>query len=692
MAKLVTVQSIDRRALVRRHNCVVTGLDPFSALSVGNGHFAFASDVTGLQTFPKPYSEFPLCTTSEWAWHSSPLPGGIDAGAFRFKDYDTYGRPVGYATDSKGQEVLFNWLRENPHRFHLGRIGLELVKEEGSVFGPEDLTNIRQELDLWTGEIDSSFKVGGIPVRVRTCCHPDLDLLAVRIESPLIEMKRLGVVLEFGYGSPKMEMVDWESREKHKTRMTPREGRADFSREMDDEHYSVSMAWASGKLNRRGPHEFVLKNRSHDEAGSNIALEFGVGFSPGEPPQSLPDFESTRAASATHWEKFWTTGGAIDLSGSTAEAAAELERRIVLSQYLTALHCAGSMPAAETGLLFNSWYGKFHLEMHWWHSVHFTVWNRFELFERSMGYYQRILPLARANAQRQGYAGARWPKMVGPEGRDSPSPVAPLLIWQQPHPIYYAELCYRERPGRQTLDQWRDIVFESANFMASFASGEAGGRLMLGPPLKTVSENTDPRTTINPTFELTYWRFGLSTAQRWRERLGLERDSKWDHVLALLARPAIKDGRYLMQEGMIDTYEKWNWEHPALLGACGMQPGDGIDPETMRRSVKKVMECWQWERAWGWDFPMAAMSAARAGEPGLAVKALMIDVPKNRFHPNGHNFQRRGLTAYLPGNGGLLAATGMMAAGWMGGPKTDAPGFPLDGGWRVRSENMKILL
>ena len=56
--------------------------------------------------------------------------------------------------------------------------------------------------------------------------------------------------------------------------------------------------------------------------------------------------------------------------------------------------------------------------------------------------------------------------MVGPEGADSPSPIGPLLIWQQPHPIFYAELCYRARPNRRTLERYRQIVFESAEFMA----------------------------------------------------------------------------------------------------------------------------------------------------------------------------------------------------------------------------------
>jgi hypothetical protein len=120
----------------------------------------------------------------------------------------------------------------------------------------------------------------------------------------------------------------------------------------------------------------------------------------------------------------------------------------VLSQYLTAIQCSGSTPPQETGLTVNSWYGKFHLEMHWWHAAQFALWNRLPLLEKSLGWYQRILPSARERARTQGYRGARWPKMVGPEGRDSPSPIGPLLIWQQPHPIFYAELCYRSRPNR----------------------------------------------------------------------------------------------------------------------------------------------------------------------------------------------------------------------------------------------------
>jgi hypothetical protein len=519
---------------------------------------------------------------------------------------------------------------------------------------------------------------------VRTVCHPEQDCLAASIESPLLATGLLTVLIAFPYPSPEMYMADWKSPDRHQTTSTITATGADFQRQVDSDAYEVHMAWSSGQMKQRAAHEFVL---TADATG----LEFVCRFVPRPNKRTdLPSYGEARDASAGHWEQFWSGGGCIDLGNCTDERAPELERRIVLSQYNTALHCCGPMPPAETGLLYNSWYGKAHLEMHWWHAAHFAVWNRYPLLERSLDYYHRIMHVGLATAARQGYKGCRWPKMVGPDGRDSPSPIAPLLIWQQPHPIYYAELSYRQSPTQQTLRQWQEIVFQSADFMASYAYlDERTGRYTLGPPLKTVPENTITEKTTDPTFELAYFRFGLRVAQQWRQRLGMEAEPTWAAVLDKLAPLPQADGRYLMQEGMTDTYTQWNWEHPSLLGACGMQPGDGVDPAVMRSTVKKVFEVWQWDRAWGWDFPMAALAAARAGEPELAVTALSIVSPKNRYHPNGHCYQRPNLTAYLPANGGLLSAVAMMAAGWTDGPARSTPGFPADGKWDVRFENLR---
>ena len=220
---------IDRQRVVRRHNPVVRRLDPFSALTVGNGEFAFTADVTGLQTFPEEYrSQFPLCTASHWGWHTTPLPTGLRREDFRYKEYDAHGRRVGYATDPTGQELLFNWLRQNPHRLHLGRIGLELKRKDRSPGQAADLNNIHQTLDLWTGLLDSRFEFEGQPVHVQTCCHPELDLLAVRVESPLVAGGRLRVLLAFPHPSPEVDMADWNAADRHQTTCTRRGRLAHF--------------------------------------------------------------------------------------------------------------------------------------------------------------------------------------------------------------------------------------------------------------------------------------------------------------------------------------------------------------------------------------------------------------------------------------------------------------------------------
>ena len=126
------------------------------------------------------------------------------------------------------------------------------------------------------------------------------------------------------------------------------------------------------------------------------------------------------------WKNFWTNGAAVDLSETSDPRAKELERRIVLSQYLTAINCSGSLPPQETGLTTNSWYGKFHLEMHWWHSAQFALWNRLPMLEKSLNWYIKVLPSARGRAIQQGYKGVRWAKMTEPDGRDAPSPIGPL--------------------------------------------------------------------------------------------------------------------------------------------------------------------------------------------------------------------------------------------------------------------------
>ena len=684
---------VDRPALVTRHNVVLRRFDADNPLTVGNGGFAFTVDATGLQTFPEAFAHTtPLGTLADWGWHTVPNTNGWSIDRFQFKEFpDLNGRLVPYADVPHNQQTPeIKWLRANPHRLHLGQIGFILKHADGSPAQTNDLTGIEQTLDLWNGKIASHFNFDGQPVEVETVCDPDLDGIAVRVESPLLKQGRLAIQIHFPYGTGDTTTADWTRPEAHETFLNqPGPNEVGFFRRLDDDEYFAAARWSPGAiLTNTARHQFVIQPGKISEE-----LEFVCAFSPTNlMAQSLPPFAPAKQAAQKHWNQFWSTGGAIDLSGSKDPRWFELERRIVLSQYLTAIQDAGEYPPPETGLTYNTWEGKFHLEMHWWHEAHFALWSRLPLLEKSLGYYQNILPRAEATAKKQGYAGARWPKMTSPGGAESPSPVGPFLIWQEPHPIFYAELCYRTHRDRATLEKYRDMVFQTADFMASYATWDGKTkRYVLGPVLQSAQEIFPKDKTFNPTFELTYWRWGLATAQAWRLRLGLPRDGKWDAVLKDLARPPVGDGKYLFTETTPDSYTdpRWNKDHPAVAGALSFVPGPGIDVETMRNTLDWIWINWNWPDTWGWDYPMLAMCAARLGEPERAVDALLLDTPKNHYALNGQVYQRPGLTIYLPANGGLLYAAAMMAAGWDASPRRNAPGFPGNGQWNVRWENLQ---
>jgi len=680
---------------VARHNPTVTAVDPRAPLTVGNGRFAFTVDVTGLQTLGGMYHAqgIPLETLARWAWHESPNPRG-----YRLEDahvpYTAHGRTVDYPTDMTSDAA--RWLRRNPHDLPLGVLGLDLAREEGGGLAADDIGSVSQVLDLWSGVISSRYTVEGEPVAVTTVAHPHVDAVAIRIESPLVSDGRIGVRLAFPRGHDLSRKntpgLDWTRPESHQTRSRPVGTRGvRLQRRIDATGYEVALAWApSGHWTETGPHSFRLL-----PAGGGLVLEVVLAFSPSGPPETLPSVDETLAASTEGWQAFWASGAAVDFSGSRDPRAGELERRVVLSQYLTAVQMAGDVPPQETGLTCSSWYGKHHTEMIWWHVGHFALWGRESFVESALEWYRRTLPVARHIAASRGLDGARWPKMVGPEGRESPGG-NPLIAWNQPHPIALAELLYRAQLSAEVLERNRELVLETAEGLASMLHWvEAEQRYVLGPPLWISQEIYDPRTSLNPSFELSSWAHALETAQAWRERLGMGRSPEWDHVLEHLSELPRKDGRYVAMEAVPDTFDNpaSRRDHPTMVAPLGMLPGFGVDPATMRRTLEAVVATWDWDgKIWGWDYPMLAMTAARLGQRDLAVDLLLKDGPHNHYTPNGHCPQPGAdLAVYLPANGALLAAVATMAGGWDGAHPGPAPGFPDDGSWSVAAEGLRPL-
>ena len=80
-----------------------------------------------------------------------------------------------------------------------------------------------------------------------------------------------------------------------------------------------------------GPHAVRITARGGD------AVTLLVAFLDAPSAELFPGAEAARADVAASWAAYWNDGGVVDFSGSADPRARELERRVVLSQYLLSL-------------------------------------------------------------------------------------------------------------------------------------------------------------------------------------------------------------------------------------------------------------------------------------------------------------------------------------------------------------------
>ena len=711
---------IDRQAVVTRNNPIITEANDLASLSVGNGHFAATVDVTGLQSFPFEYGAgVPLNAMSDWGWHkfenTSHLTASESEKAFDFGHghQEVYAVEFKKAEDGRHKEAT-EYLRVNPHRLNLGTIGLELKDAQGASIGLKSLTDIRQEQKLWDGEIESTFKADGKLVEVTTGAHPTKDALYARIKTDLLKDRRATVALRFSYPTGKHadDGNDWTKPERHQSVIIDQTDRsAIIERTLDSTRYYVLLQWeGEATLEECGPHYFEL-------AANDDVLTFAAEYLPSLPGKTSFEYDQYHKATLRFWNRWWQKGAIVDFSQCTDPRAKELERRVVLSQYLTQINCANNMPPQESGLTYNTWFGRPHLEMTWWHVVDFALWNRPEVVAQILDWYNdTAYPVARKIAERQGFKGVRWMKMTDPWAGEAPSNTGSFLIWQQPHYIYLAEEMYRAKPTKETLKKYGEQVEATAEFMADFATYDAKQKRYILKGATAMQECMTKDISYNQPFELAYWVYGLRVANQWRERQGKERIALWDDIIRKMSPLPEANGIYIagLPVGKTDALaafdpfdtvggtpsadrketfaDKIRNDHPAVLGACGLLPDVPYiyNKVEMKKTLDWVMQHWNWQTTWGWDYGMIAMTAARLGDPETALKVLLIDTQKNTYLPNGHNFQTPDrLRIYLPGNGALLTTIAMMCAGWDGCKEPMNPGFPKDGQWNVRWEGLQ---
>lgn len=754
---VMSFAQINRQAVVSRNNPHVTKADPLSSLSVGNGHFATTVDITGLQSYPEYFFEgVPLCAQSDWAWHSFPNVDNLkpeetlktmDLGHGREEVY-----AVEYKTDGRNKQAT-EYFRVNPHRLNMGNMSFVFGKD-GEV-KIDDITDVDQTLNLYDGILRSRYKVNGIAVDVTTASLSDRSALIFNVISKLFRKSQAKLCLSLPYVSGKHAdaATDFSAgnMDKHTSKVIAKGGSSVvIEHTLDATTYYIKVSWKGGAkfVDLSSSHSYLLQ-----PTGDAISVKVEYAEKQDDLQKSF-DFVKELASVKSFWNKWWNEGAIADFSECTDSRAKELERRVVLSQYVTFINCANDTPAQETGLTYNSWFGRPHLEMTWWHTVDFSLWNRPQVMETILDWYNdKAYPFAKEIAERQHFKGIRWMKMTDPWVGESPSNVGSFLTWQQPHYIYMAEEMFRRATGdaekeKAVLAKYGKYVEETAEFMADFAlscvspSAEKTANASEGASLiklhgqTAMQESMSKDFSYHHPFEQVYWIYGLKTANNWRERMGLPRHKEWDDIASRMAPLPQYEGIYTAgaptqpflvpaansrtsagsvpgtevpgsnvafdpfnyggasgkkQLSADEFYLKCRSDHPAVLGACGLLPDYGLyDRAQMQRTLDWVMQNWNWDTTWGWDYGMTAMCAARLGDGENAVKALLIDKGKNTYLVSGHNYQEpKRLRLYLPGNGSLLDAVAMMCAGWDGCPEgVKNPGFPQNGKWNVKWEGL----
>ncbi|KAL0264208.1 hypothetical protein SLS55_000155 [Diplodia seriata] len=653
-------------------------------MQVGNGNFAFGADITGLQTV------VPWNILSSWCWHNSSLPttpGQTSPEDFAGVDWWTHGRLVNYAQPNPAEAAISQWMIANPHRVNLARIGLAL---DGKPIEDADIAGPLQRLDLFAGTLHSTFSLRGSTVSVDTLADPASDALGVKVQSDLLRNGSLSVFFDYPYPVDKNKFENFvglfNATANHTTFLRNGQKSAEIEHNIDATTYFTNIKWEGGASVDRpaaSAHRYLLSTRDD-------LLAFTATFTP-QRSHSNSTYAAVAAASSDWWSNYWEAGAFLDLTAVPDSNATEIQRRTVLSQYLLAVNEAGRDPPQESGLTNNGWYGKFHMEMVYWHLIHWNLWGKQDLLDRSIGVYERFLPTSLERAAQQGYTGARWGKMSDPTGRSAPGEINSLLIWQQVHPFYFAELEYRGSPSNATLNKWDPILTASAEWMSSYAFyNKTTGVYDLGPPMYPVSENTNPNATINSIFELAYWEFGLSVAAKWQQRQGKPVPSHWTDVAENLAPLPTENGSYVTYEGVPDmwTDPDLTSDHQGLLAINGLlPPTPSIDPAIFNATVERVYQTWNFSFSYGWDFPLLAMTALRSGDAETAVRWLLDEnfAFDDVGMPVGGS---RVPTPYFPASGGLLIVVAMLAAGWEGGEGSKWPDAWSD----ARSEAFRPLL
>lgn len=588
-----------KKSDIIKYNLKFNHIDSKNPVTIGNGDFAITLDQTGTQSLYEIYKDIPLSTMSNKNWFYKDKkdikPSYVDGKAYMLFNLDN--------------DPNYQINRQYPFKYSFMQI---LLYDNDKLIDINNIKDVKQELDLYKGIVTSSFNYKEKINKTISFIYQDHDEFNFKLQSD-----NLNLALKFNYPS--------YTKNGYRLDILPnvlvKEDRMTL---LYDDKNSLS---------------FKLKSSSNYQIVENTLIfdDNNVSFS-----LALDEIKEGKLL-----DEFWKCDNGIIIDNE------ELVKKMVLSKYLLHVNSTGIYPPQESGLTYNCWNSKFHLEMHLIHSLWNIYNNHVDDLVKSFDYYLSIMPSSLKRASLNGYKGLRFPKMTGPDGEDSPSNIGPLLIWQAPHILFMLQEIYYLYNKENIIKKYEPLISGTIDFMISFLTLKDSKYQMLDPLLEAC-ESIPLDRCQNPSFELEYWRYTLERQPKIDTVLYGHQRYDYLDITSKIITPKEDDGIYLKTYGVIDKYDLYK-DHPTEGFLMSFFKSKIVDKEKMVKTIDYILKNMDLSSYWGWDFPFLGLSLLNCGEIEKSIEVTQLNTINNQYLYNGYNTSPRDdLKAYLPGNGAFL--------------------------------------
>lgn len=588
-----------KKSDIIKYNLKFNHIDSKNPVTIGNGDFAITLDQTGTQSLYEIYKDIPLSTMSNKNWFYKDKkdikPSYVDGKAYMLFNLDN--------------DPNYQINRQYPFKYSFMQI---LLYDNDKLIDINNIKDVKQELDLYKGIVTSSFNYKEKINKTISFIYQDHDEFNFKLQSD-----NLNLALKFNYPS-----------------YTKNGYRLDILPNVLVKEDRITLLYDDkNSLN------FKLKSSSNYQIVENTLIfdDNNVSFS-----LALDEIKEGKLL-----DEFWKCDNGIIIDNE------ELVKKMVLSKYLLHVNSTGIYPPQESGLTYNCWNSKFHLEMHLIHSLWNIYNNHVGDLVKSFDYYLSIMPSSLKRASLNGYKGLRFPKMTGPDGEDSPSNIGPLLIWQAPHILFMLQEIYYLYNKENIIKKYEPLISGTIDFMISFLTLKDSKYQMLDPLLEAC-ESIPLDRCQNPSFELEYWRYTLERQPKIDTVLYGHQRYDYLDITSKIITPKEDDGIYLKTYGVIDKYDLYK-DHPTEGFLMSFFKSKIVDKEKMVKTIDYILKNMDLSSYWGWDFPFLGLSLLNCGEIEKSIEVTQLNTINNQYLYNGYNTSPRDdLKAYLPGNGAFL--------------------------------------